>query len=377
MDIARLGGKAPQLSRRAFMIGAGISVLAFTAGYSSSSSASKPPVPSGVEQSPMVVIPDHSDPQLSVLNHYENEANVAPQMMDFIGFPETPANATSLAEQLAGTLQAWHQEGVRPLIIMEPTFNEGQSMMSLSSFNKGEYDTALNTFFSTLKRLGINDQEMGTWVPFPEPNDPIWTSTSPTLFSQNVTKVAHVIKANFPKTPVSIMLDSQTSLKTDYSDSTTNPNALTQYLHFEPGLISSFGLQGFTWNNTDSPSTYLSAKAAILGASKLGVKNVWFNTGTYSVANNPNGEGIISASNTRRQQVLAAALSQAVSVQKAGFTVDFINVFGQDTFNSQSNGSGTADFEYTSPNAVAILKGFVTNANSRHIPVTIFDSSSN
>jgi hypothetical protein len=369
MDIARLGGKAPQLSRRAFMIGAGISVLAFTAGYSSSSSASKPPVPSGVEQSPMVVIPD--------LNHYENEANVAPQMMDFIGFPETPANATSLAEQLAGTLQAWHQEGVRPLIIMEPTFNEGQSMMSLSSFNKGEYDTALNTFFSTLKRLGINDQEMGTWVPFPEPNDPIWTSTSPTLFSQNVTKVAHVIKANFPKTPVSIMLDSQTSLKTDYSDSTTNPNALTQYLHFEPGLISSFGLQGFTWNNTDSPSTYLSAKAAILGASKLGVKNVWFNTGTYSVANNPNGEGIISASNTRRQQVLAAALSQAVSVQKAGFTVDFINVFGQDTFNSQSNGSGTADFEYTSPNAVAILKGFVTNANSRHIPVTIFDSSSN
>jgi hypothetical protein len=301
-------------------------------------------------------------------------------MMKFIGFPESHEDAINIAASMAGFLQEWYREGAQPIIIMEPTFNGGQDMMDLKAFSKGDYDGALNTFFATLKELGVTDKDMGTWTPFPESNTPTWEGgiTDPKLFISNTTKAAKTCKQYFPTTPVSVMLDSQTFLPSpdpNWANGTMNPNALLQYLNFESGLIDSFGLQGFTWDDRDNPATYLSAKAAIAGAKQLGVKNVWFNTGTYSVVNNPNGEGIIKSSNKRRAQVLDEVLAQVLNVQNSGLKVDYINIFGQDTFEGSSTGTGTANYQYDTPEATVVLKEFVKSAEEHQIPVTIFDAT--
>lgn len=300
-------------------------------------------------------------------------------MMYFVGFPESVVDARTQATEMAQTLKTWSRAGVRPLVIMEPTFNGGQDNMNLHAFGHGKYDAALDEYFGTLKDLGINEDQLGTLVPFPEPNTPGWAGgvTDPQLFIHNTTKVADTYRKYFPGAEVSIMLDSQTFLPSpdpNWANGTMNPSSLLQYVNFKPGTIDSFGLQGFTWDNKDDPSTFLNGQAAVACARQMGVRHVWFNTGTYSTVNNPNGEGIIMAGNARRSEVLRGVLDQAEVAQNAGVTVDFINIFGQDTLDKSTNGTGTADYQYADHHELRMLRHFVDEANAHHIPVTIFDA---
>lgn len=370
--------------RRALLIAGGIAALGLAASCSSSpnSSSATPyhsasPTISAQPSPEMTSITN--DPQLQLLEHYETEAGVDPQMMYFVGFPENQVDARTQATEMAQTLKTWSRAGVKPLVIMEPTFNGGQDNMSLTAFGQGKYDTALDEYFGTLKDLGVQEDQLGTLVPFPEPNTPSWAGsiTDPQLFIHNTTRVADVYRKYFPDAKVSIMLDSQTYLPSpdpQWANGTMSPNALLNYVNFKSGVINSFGLQGFTWDNKDDPSIFLSAQAAIASARQLGVKHVWFNTGTYSVANNPNGEGIILAGNARRAEVLRGVLAQAEAVQNASMTVDSINVFGQNKLDRSSSGTGTADYEYANHRELQLLKYFVDQANAHDIPVTIFDA---
>ena len=371
-------GETPILSRREFLlVAAGLGSLALVAGCSSEPSVSRIKTRNSTAAL-LDIIPDNYDPQLNLLKQYENETGVAPIYIDFIGFPQNQADALISAAAMAGELQTWHKSGTQPLIILEPTFNGGQDMMDLTAFNHGEYDDAVDTLFATLAELGVTDEEMGTWVPFPEPNIPGWSdnNTDPSLFTQNVTKVAAVIKHRFPKTQVSIMLNSQTSHKPNWSDAAMNPRLLVPYDNrFRGGLIDSFGLQGFTWNNEDNPATFLSAPAAMLGAEQLGSKHIWFITGTFSELNDPNGSGIIKSDNQRRAAVLNGVLNQALAIQAAGYTVDYINIFGEDKLVYGSAGAGTANYRYDTPEALAVLREFVSTAKQHNIPVAIFDDA--
>lgn len=324
----------------------------------------------------MPTLPNNNDQQLELLQKYEQETGVAARMMEFIGFPSDSTEAVALATSMATRLQEWHIKGVQPIVVMEPSLHNGQDLMDLEAFAGGTYDKSLITFFDTLNKQGVTNEMMGLWVPFPEPNNPGWANdiTCPEIFTKNVSKVTKALKARFPNPSVSVMLDSQTSLLPDYSDSTKEPEALKQFLKFDPGLIESFGLQGFTWDNGDDPSTFLSSKAAVVGAKQLGVKHVWFNTGTYSAVNNPNGEGIIVASVERRAEVLKNILAQVEIVQNLGLSVDFINIFGEDKLDASPNGIGSANHSYKTPRDVSVLKAFVSDAKALNIPVTIFDT---
>jgi hypothetical protein len=368
----------PMLTRRGFLLAAaGVGALAFLDGCSSNPGRNRV-TPSSNNPSLPEIVPDSNDPQLMLLEEYEHETAVAPLYIDFTGFPQNHQEALKYAAAMAGDLQEWHKSGVQPLIIMEPTFNDGQDNMNLVAFSKGNYDEPLNTYFDTLAGLGITGEEMGTWVPFPEPNIPEWRNndTGPELFTHNVTKVGEVIKNKFPNAKVSIMLNSQTSHDSNWSDVTLNPKALLSYVSgFPSGLIDSFGLQGFTWSNEDSPATFLSAQTAILGAKQLGVKHVWFITGTYSELNNPNGGGIIKSDNQRRAKVLNGVLNQALIAQAAGYMVDYINIFGENKLENGPSGAGSANYRYATPEAMNMLREFVDEAKLHNIPVAIFDDA--
>ena len=370
--------------RRGLLIAAAASALLLAAGCStesgsSSSAPSRSPSPTISAQPSPETSAITNDPQLQLLEHYEAETGVEWQMMYFVGFPENEVDARTQATEMAQTLKSWSRAGVSPLVIMEPTFNGGQDNMNLTAFGRGKYDHALNEYFGTLKDLGVTEDQLGTLVPFPEPNTPSWAGgvTDPGLFIHNTTKVADAYHQYFPDAKVSIMLDSQTFLPSpdpNWANGTMNPNALLQYVNFKAGTIDSFGLQGFTWDNKDDPSTFLSGQAAIACARQMGVTHVWFNTGTYSTVNNPNGEGIIMAGDARRAEVLRGVLAQAEDVQRAGLTVDFINIFGQDKLDKSANGSGTADYQYADRHELQTLKHFVDAAKAHDIPVTIFDA---
>lgn len=370
--------------RRGLLIAGATGALLLAAGCSSSpntssSNPSRSASPSSSVQPSPETSPITNDPQLQLLEHYEAETGVERQMMYFVGFPESVVDARTQATEMAQTLKSWNRAGVKPLVIMEPTFNGGQDNMNLHAFGHGNYDAALDEYFGTLKDLGINEDQLGTLVPFPEPNTPSWAGgvTDPQLFVHNTTKVAEAYRKYFPDAKVSVMLDSQTFLPSpdpNWANGTMNPSSLLQYVNFKPGVIDSFGLQGFTWDNKDQPSTFLSGQAAVSCARQMGVSHIWFNTGTYSTVNNPNGEGIIMAGTARRMEVLRGVLAQAEAVQKAGMTVDFINIFGQDKLDKSPNGTGTADYEYAGHHELQTLKHFVDESKAHDIPVTIFDA---
>ncbi len=379
-------GPFDEISRRGALLFAAIAVgtAACSSLPSGSSSTGETSPSSIVSVSPpeMTPTPETTDPDIALHDQYRKEVGVAPGLMDFISFPTTEQEAEDQAAQLATTLKGWNTAGVMPIVVMEPTDN-GNPTVDLEKMASGEYDGAMEKFFSSLKDAGVTDEQMGTWVPLPESNTPVWDNgvTDPELFTKNVTKIVKTAKKYFPNAAFSVMLDSQTFTTNpdpNWTSGTMDPNALLKFLDFEPGLIDSFGLQGFPWTNEDKASVFLSAQAVIAGAQKLGVEHVWFNTGSYSTVNNPNGLGIIHAGKNDKQiaKERAGALqnefAQILAVQNAGLHVDFVNLFAQNTL---PQGSGNADYQYSSSQDLGVLRSFVSTAKSHRIPVTLFDAT--
>lgn len=332
--------------------------------------------------------------EMQLTHCYEKEVGAAPKMMDFIGFPVNEyngksinANAVAMGNQMAATLSTWQANHVEPIVILEPTIigpKDNTVNMNLNDFTSGSpYYEAMVTFLQTIKdntTYNITDQEMGIWVPFPEPNLTGWygNNTSPTLFQRNFSLFASLFNSQFPTASLSVMLNAQTAP----DNWSWNPIYLKPYVDGlnSNGYISSFGLQGFTWDNTDLASTFVNNAAAEECATSLGVKQVWFNTGTYSVVNDPNtpaGWGIVKATTGRRSAVLKQILQQAEYVQNDGLTMDFINIFGENNLVQGKAGSGTADFAYTTSPDLNALATFDSNAKNKDIPVAVFNAEGN
>ena len=211
------------------------------------------------------------DPQLRMLSRFERKTNLKiNSMMMFVGFPESIQDAVNAAATMSASLKEWANFGIKPLVIMEPTTNGGQNLMNIENFHNSANYQYTKAYFDELKNDGVTDEQMGTWVPFPEPNLPEWAGavTDPNIFAQNVTDVAQLIKGTFPNAAVSIYLDNQTFPNGDvnWSSGTMAESALAPYVTafgqskgYYGGLIESFGFQGFPWNNTDDPAEYLNS----------------------------------------------------------------------------------------------------------------------
>jgi hypothetical protein len=319
------------------------------------------------------------DPQLAKLAKYGEALNCDfDTNMFFVGMPETREEAEQQATETAGRLQEYAKFNIKPLVIMEPTYKGGKERTDLRILNNAknseEYHERLDTYFRTLRQAGITDEQMGTWVPFPEPNLPEWKDgvTSPDVFRNNFVPVAQAIKTHFRNAHVSIMLDSATYPDGDvkYAKGTNNPTALLPYVTGIPEqdsspLVDSIGLQGFPWELTDGAADYLPAQSALVCAARLGLKQAWLNTGSFS--RRKEGDQTIAVSPQLRATQLAGALGQAVAIQKAGVAVR-VNVFAQNDFPK------SPDWSYSTPQDVFVLKEGVKVAKQLGILVSLFDS---
>ena len=279
-------------------------------------------------------------PQLKKLAQYEAVcgSGVISRLSFFVPTPTTTKEAISYGADVSAKLRDFAAHGIQPLVFFEPTSAGGK--ISLTAYQSGAYNTALDTYFKAIKQAGITDAMMGTWVPLPEGNLPEWTSVRPDVFAACVTKAVTHQKKYFPASKASIMLDTMTYTTPGNYDNGRVVSLLPYVKNIRAGLIDSFGLQGFPWSppatekgaSNGRPRDYLRIDLAAEAARALKVKYIWLNTGTFATAY-ANQKGRVVASPAQRLSLLAEVVSEVKLLQAQKFTV-MVHLFAEDKSSS-------------------------------------------
>lgn len=329
---------------------------------------------------------ESSVPELAKLGELQDlcESLPATKVMIFTDMPKDAILARNNAIDMAGTLVEFEKYGVTPVVVIEPTSDWG--LIDFSEFNTGFYDNWINIYFDTLLEQGITDKQMGIWVPFPEANIPTWNKGSGNVadYAQGVNRYASLLKEHFPQAHVSLLLNSATYDNTDYDWLYGEYVSLRPYLEeVEPELIDSFGLQGFPWvpasknagNPLIEPYEFLNYKLALEAAEILGVKEVWFNTGTFGSKYTNDSEQTVYIDYKARKEILDKIVLEAGKLQSEGYGV-WINLFAEDK--SQTNEA--TDWSYFSDSETdgqklefLILKEFIQKLENKGIEFSYFD----
>jgi hypothetical protein len=324
-----------------------------------------------------------NSPELRKLAQYELIAGgaIATGMMFFTDTPITHQQALDNSAYVVGELKEFAKFGITPIVIMEPTTDDGA--LNYGAYESGSYDSALNTFYSSIQSAGITDQQMGVWVPFPEDNAPLWGNTDPAVFAANVTRTVQIQKEYFPDSLASILLNGNTYQASDTDWANGIYSSLVPYVATIPkGLIDSFGLQGFPWdppNNGGGKSIsdatiFLPSNLATEAAKTLGVQKIWFNTGTYGSKYTSNKSQAISVPALKRQQTLSTVIRQVKKLQGSGYSVT-VNLFSADksSLEEATNWSYWSDPANTGSNKDVFLN-FVSQLRQSGVAFWLFDS---
>jgi hypothetical protein len=323
-------------------------------------------------------------PQLRELAEYETvcEARFSDSTMLFSPMPTDVTAAVQQGRSMARMLKEFDTYSVAPLVILEPTTATG-TMLPVATIADGTYDAALLSYYQTLKDNGITDAMMGTWVPMPEANTPVWGSTDPKDFGTAVTKVAKLQKQRFPASKTSILLGSQSYPSNDVGWKMGAYKSLRPYVANIPsGLIDSFGYQGFPWvppattkgTRSTDPKAFLRTDFAIEAAEHLGVRDIWFNTGTFGRSHTAEADEMVVMKPAERLKLLKGIVAQANSLQRKGYQVA-IHLFAED----KSASAEAIDWSYwqqgaaTSGSATPVFRQFVRLAVQKDIAVWIYD----
>ncbi len=266
---------------------------------------------------------------------------------------------------------------------MEPIDLDGNKV-DLHAYSQGAYDAYSATFIQTIKNHGITDSQMGEWMMFSEANLPEWSSTDPGYFVANVNRLGHQFKAAFPGMELTIMLDTMSYDSGDVNYEHGQSKSLAPYVSgINHGILDSFGLQGFPWappaNVNDEPNydaaAFMNHSRATEAAGILGVKNIWFNTGTFTTMYAGQPGKTVNASVQQRQQILNSILGQVKATQSAGYNVA-VNVFAE----NKANFGEAIDWSYwhdgqqaTSP-FTGIFKDFIVQLKGSGADFWLFDT---
>jgi hypothetical protein len=325
-------------------------------------------------------------PELRKLAQYQRACGA--QSIDRISFftstPTTSSEAQADADAVAAELKEFAAFGVKPLVFMEPTNDNGN--IDLNSYAAGAYDTALNAYYNDLQAAGVSSSMMGIWVYLPEGNLPVWSTDDPNTYASVVAKTIQLQKKYFPGSQASLLLDSE-SYPGNASWGNGSYISLLPYVRAIPaGLVDSFGLQGFPWapaaNQSGEaalydPHAYLRTDFAAAAAAALGIKQIWFNTGTFHQMYTTDKAQTVTDSTAQRLAMLQGVIAQAESLKKQGFQVA-VHIFAQ-------NKAGTPeaiDWSYWSAQPgdaadTAVFTSFVHDSEGAGIPLWLFDAYGN
>jgi hypothetical protein len=326
------------------------------------------------------------DLRLRKLYEYQEVCNsfVVDRLMIFTTMPNSSISAHHMADDMANTLKEFNKYGVKPIVIIEP--ENAWGLVDFKEFNSGFYDDWIKDYFKDLKQQGITSEQMGMWVPFPEANIPTWNKdgATPAIFSDIVNKYAEILKSVYPNTKVSILLNSATYDNTDYDWEYGEYVSLLPYIKgIKPGLVDSFGLQGFPWIPTNGstsqslvdPSQYLNYKLAVEAAKSLNVHNIWINTGTFSEKYTGDKNKTAGLTYIQRKQILDETIDAVKELQSSGFNVS-VNLFSENKSDTseQTNWSYWSDYKNKNNLNATVFKDFVNKAYENNISLSLYDS---
>jgi hypothetical protein len=298
----------------------------------------------------------------------------------FVGTPTTSQQAKIEAIWVADTLKEIARFNMGAIVFMEPSY-EGRTL-DAKQYKAGAYDAALQTYFATLKERGVTDAMMGVWVPFPEANIPVWGSTDPADYVANVSRTARIQKQYFPSSYVSLLLDSKSYPSGTSWEGGTYKSFLPYVSAIPKGLIDLFGMQGFSWPPQYGdpaqldPKVFLPVNYAVEAAQALGVKHVWFNTGSYGRAARQDPAKPNVLTQVQRQAIMDGIIAQAKAVQARGMKAT-IHLFAEDKFKTEE----AIDWSYWDPGQSdadsykPVYRTFVGDARKASIPLWLYDGS--
>lgn len=335
------------------------------------------------KKEPLPINPKN-DPHLQKLVAYQEMCGsfVTDTLMFFSAFPESQDMAAGEASALAMKLKTFYENGIRPIVIVEPY--AGDQPVDYKKFLSGAYDAALEDYFHALAERGVTREMMGMWVPFPESNTPNWENkdTEPRDFALVVNKYLALLQGHFPEVKGSILLNSTTYDPNDLEWNNGDYLSLTPYLEdMDKSRVGSFGIQGFPWVSNATvekkhqifrASEFLQPDLAISSAQELRTKDIWLNTGTFFMKYTNDETKKVEVSLNDRKGMLNGILDVAKGMkdyQLNGYRVS-INLFSED----KSGFNEATDWSYfQNEDSKTILREFLRKAEEYDIPVSIFD----
>ena len=109
-------------------------------------------------------------------------------------------------------------------------------------------------------------------------------------------------------------------------------------------------------------------------ADQLGVKEIWFNTGSFSSKYTLDEKITVTITPNKRKDILNGILNEVDTAKSKGYNV-WINVFAED----KSNSTEATDWSYwKNPNDRenphrSVFRDFIVKANEMQLPISLFD----
>jgi hypothetical protein len=250
-ESANIPDTNPNIGRRTFLLGlagAGLTVALSSCGidkpttpantlptYTPSSASDGPNKTAQATAGESLAASDN--PDLNLLAPYEVQLGQRlPEAMSFLKMPTDETSAAELAERTANFARDCAAAGVSPRFVMEPVNAEGEGI-DLNKIIDATHTDALRNYLQNLKEQGVTGEQLGTFIPLPEPSVPEeWNGSNDAgLFRRNFTAVASTIKDVFPNTQICMMLDSASFPSGDWGARTYEAGPLLAYTRLSAG----------------------------------------------------------------------------------------------------------------------------------------------
>jgi hypothetical protein len=325
---------------------------------------------------PIPTRPPTDDPQLKAISDYEQacKSSFFNEMMLFTNMPISDEVASSLADKMTARLQKFSQQGMQPVVVVEPDSEWG--LVDFNEFGNGLYDSWINTYFARLKANGVTDEQMGTWIPFPEPMQSYWNNSNPDDYAHSVNRYFKIMRSHFPKAKTAILLDIEVTEE-------QSPQLLAYARLVDNSLVDVVGVQGLPWHPTDegdkrkaiaSAEQFLPAKLIDELAKSLDKKEVLLNTGSYR---HKRGEGGVEMAipTKDREATLSSITHQAKLLRDKGYSVT-VNIFTENKLTQKEgvNWSYWQPTEYAKSEHTALFTAFVRELRDNDIAISLYDS---
>ncbi|MGL4758779.1 MAG: hypothetical protein ACRCXZ_05560 [Patescibacteria group bacterium] len=318
-------------------------------------------------------------PYLNRLAIYQNTcASMAfKKVMVFSSIPANPTVAQQESIRMANILIAFNKVGLTPIVVAEP------NGVNFAQFAQGAYNESLSMYFEGLKSKGVTEAMMGRWIPFPEPNIPVWDNkgTLPAVFVNCFNLFMEKLRSSYPSVKGSILLNTMTFAPEDVNWMNGSYSSLVPYgAGINLQYLDHVGVQGFPWVSTagiyapgyiKNASTFLPPRLAIDLAKAVGTKRVLINTGSFSKKYTLDPTRVVTIPYKDRVETMNSILASAEQIRSGlgSGSIIAMNIFAQD----KSQVSEATNFSFQTNEELLLLKSFLNTSYLRGYDMSYFD----